>query len=78
MKKGLRWMAVMIAVAGLLAGCAKEAGVDAAGTSVMETPAATTESEPEIVIHSERETEDAGRMGRGIITCRKNGRKRTA
>ena len=30
MKKGLRWMAVMIAAAGLMAGCAKEAGVDAA------------------------------------------------
>ena len=28
MKKGLRWMAVMIAAAGLMAGCAKEAGVD--------------------------------------------------
>ena len=65
MKKGLRWMAVMIAAAGLMAGCAKEAGVDAAGTSVMETPAVTTEPEPEIVIHSERETEDAGPDGQG-------------
>ena len=44
---------------------AKEAGVDAAGTSVMETPAVTTEPEPEIVIHSERETEDAGPDGQG-------------
>lgn len=56
MRKRLRWMAVILAVAGLMAGCAKEASVDVTSVSATEPPAVTTEAEPEIVINTEKET----------------------
>ncbi len=55
MRKRLRWIAAVVAAAGLMAGCAKEASVDVTAESVPEPPAVTTEAEPEIFIHSETE-----------------------
>ena len=55
MRKRLRWIVAVVAAAGLMAGCAKEASVDVTAESVPEPPAVTTEAEPEIFIHSETE-----------------------
>ncbi len=63
MRKWFRWMAVMTAAACFMAGCAREAGVEVTSTAAVETPAVTTE--PEIIIHSERETDGVDPDGAG-------------
>lgn len=53
MRKGLKFAAILIAAAGLLAGCAREASVEVAETST--APSATAQTEPEIFIRSDGE-----------------------
>lgn len=56
MRKRLRWIAVVMMTAGLMAGCAKEASVKAPSAAVTEPPA--TETEPEIFINTQTEPQE--------------------
>lgn len=53
MRDGLTLAAVLIAAAGLLTGCVKEASMDAAGSSAAAVSAAAAEAKPEIFIYSD-------------------------
>lgn len=53
MRDGLTLAAALIAVAGLLTGCVKEASMDAAGSSAAAVSAAAAEAKPEIFIYSD-------------------------
>lgn len=57
MRIRFRQIAVVMMAAGLMAGCAREAGVDVSGSPGTEPAAVATEAEPEIVINSQTESE---------------------
>ena len=56
MRHGFRWIAICLAAAALTAGCSKEASVEV--TTAPPSSAAVRTTEPEIVIHSDKETQE--------------------
>ena len=60
MRDGLTLAAALIAAAGLLTGCVKEASMDAAGSSATAVSAAAAEAKPEIFIYSDENLDPEG------------------
>lgn len=69
MRDGLTLAAALIAAAGLLTGCVKEASMGAAGSSATAVSAAAAEAKPEIFIYSDENPDPEGGQT-GILSSR--------